>query len=121
MRTTGVGAPERGYDGAKRLSGRKRHLLVDTSGLVLGARVHTASLHDRDGAQELLTEELKKELPQLELVWADGAYTNEFCQWVEEKRGWRVEVAYHRNRQLWRYGLWRKSRAGSGCCRGGGL
>ena len=110
VKTTGVGGPERGYDGAKRLSGRKRHLLVDTGGLVLSARVHAASLHDRDGAQGLLTDELKKELPQLELVWADGAYTNEFRRWAEEERGWRVEVPYHRNRQLWRYGLEEKPR-----------
>ena len=110
VRTTRVGGPERGYDGAKRLSGRKRHLLVDTGGLVLSARVHAASLHDRDGAQGLLTDELKKELPQLELVWADGAYTNEFRRWAEEERGWRVEVPYHRNRQLWRYGLEEKPR-----------
>ena len=110
VRTTGVGGPERGYDGAKRLSGRKRHLLVDTGGLVLSARVHAASLHDRDGAQGLLTDELKKELPQLELVWADGAYTTEFRRWAEEERGWRVEVPYHRNRQLWRYGLEEKPR-----------
>jgi putative transposase len=110
VKTTGVGGPERGYDGAKRLSGRKRHLLVDTGGLVLSARVHAASLHDRDGAQGLLTDELKKELPQLELVWADGAYTNEFRRWAEEERGWRVEVPYHRNRQLWRYDLEEKPR-----------
>ena len=96
VRTTGVGGPERGYDGAKRLSGRKRHLLVDTGGLVLSADVHAASLHDRDGAQGLLSDELKKELPQLELVWADGAYMNEFRRWAEEERGWRVEVPYHR-------------------------
>jgi putative transposase len=110
VRTTGLGAPERGYDGAKRLSGRKRHLLVDTGGMVLGARVHAASLHDRNGAQALLRDELKKELPRLELVWADGAYTNEFCRWVEEQRGWRIEVPYHRDRQLWRYGLEEKPR-----------
>ena len=110
VKTTGVGGPERGYDGAKRLSGRKRHLLVDTGGLVLSARVHAASLHDRDGAQGLLTDELKKDLPQLKLVWADGAYTNEFRRWAEEERGWRVEVPYHRNRQLWRYGLEEKPR-----------
>ena len=41
VKTTPVGDPERGYDGAKRLAGRKRHLLVDTSGLVLAARVHS--------------------------------------------------------------------------------
>ena len=112
VKGTGVGGPERGYDGAKRLFGRKRHMLVDTNGLVLGARVHAASLHDRDGAQGLLTDELKKEeLPRLGLIWADGAYTSEFRRWAEEERGWRVEVPHHRDRQLWRYGLEEKPRA----------
>ena len=110
VKSTGVGGPERGYDGAKRLSGRKRHLLVDTGGLVLGVRVHTASLHDRDGAQGLLTDELKEELPRLELVWADGAYTSGFRQWAEGERGGRVEVPHHPDRQLWRYGLEEKPR-----------
>jgi putative transposase len=105
VKGTGVGGPERGYDGAKRLSGTKRHLLVDTGGLVLGARVHAASLHDRDGAQGLLTHELKEDLPRLELLWADGAYTKGFREWAEEERGWRVEVPHHPDRQLWRYGL----------------
>jgi putative transposase len=95
IKGTGVGGPERGYDGAKRLSGRKRHLLVDTGGLVLGARVHAASLHERDGAQVLLSDELKEELPRLELLWADGAYTRGFREWAKEERGWRVEVAHH--------------------------
>ena len=44
VKTTRVGGPERGYDGAKRLAGRKRHVLVDTNGLVLAARVHRADL-----------------------------------------------------------------------------
>jgi transposase len=46
----------------------------------------------------------------MELVWADGAYTGGFRGWVEEERGWRVEVPYHRGRQLWRYGLEEKPR-----------
>jgi transposase len=54
VKTTPVGGPERGYDGAKRLAGRKRHILVDTGGLVLAARVHGADLPDRDGARQLL-------------------------------------------------------------------
>jgi DDE family transposase len=41
-----TGGPERGYDGAKRLAGRKRHLLVDTNGLVLGVHVHAANQHE---------------------------------------------------------------------------
>ncbi len=55
LKTTKAGGPERGYDGAKRLAGRKRHLLVDTNGLVLTVRVHGADLHDRrDGGRQLL-------------------------------------------------------------------
>jgi putative transposase len=97
---SGVGGPERGYDGAKRLSGRKRHLLlVDTGGLVLGAHVHAASLHDRgDGGQVLLADELKEELPRLELLWADGAYTLGFSEWAQQERGRRVEVPHHSDR-----------------------
>lgn len=100
VKGTGVGGPERGYYGAKRLSGRKRHLLVDTGGLVLGARVHAESLHDRHGAEVLLTDRLKEELPRLELLWVDGAYTRGLGEWAEQERGWRVEVPHHRDRQL---------------------
>jgi putative transposase len=46
IKTTGVGGKERGYDGAKKVKGRKRHLLVDTQGLVLKARVHSANIQD---------------------------------------------------------------------------
>jgi len=70
-KTTGVGGPERGYDGAKRLKGRKRHVLVDTTGLVLLACVHSADLHDREGARRLVAAASPNELPRLELVWAD--------------------------------------------------
>jgi putative transposase len=54
VKTTGVGGKERGYDGAKKVKGRKRHLLVDTQGLVLEARVHNAKIQDRDGIKLLL-------------------------------------------------------------------
>ena len=111
IKSAGVGGPERGYDGAKRLAGRKRHLLVDTGGLVLSAHVHAASLHDRDGGQRLLTEELQGEMPRLSVVWADAAYTGQFREWVREERGWRVEVPQHPDRQLWRYGLKEKPRS----------
>jgi Transposase DDE domain len=56
VKTTRVGGPERGYDGAKRLAGRKRHILVDTNGLVLAAKVHGADLPDRDGGRRLPSE-----------------------------------------------------------------
>jgi transposase len=52
VKTTGVGG-ERGYDGGKKIKGRKRHLLVDTEGLVLRAKVHSADVMDRDGIKPL--------------------------------------------------------------------
>jgi putative transposase len=54
VKTTGVGGEQRGYDGGKKVEGRKRHLLVDTQGLVLKARVHSANIQDRDGIKLLL-------------------------------------------------------------------
>ena len=87
VRCAGVGGPERGYDGAKRLHGRKRHLLVDTTGLVLGVEVHSASVQDRDGAKRLLTPELKARLPHLEVIWADQGYRGQIREWVREEHG----------------------------------
>jgi putative transposase len=52
-KTTGVGAKERGFDPAKRVEGRKRHLLVDTEGLVLKAKVHSARVPEADGIRLL--------------------------------------------------------------------
>ena len=108
VKTTLVGGPERGYDGAKRLAGRKRHILVDTGGLVLAARVHGADLPDRDGGRRLLED--GKELPRMGLLWADGAYTGGFREWLRRRLGWRLEVPHHPSRQLWRYGLEEKPR-----------
>ena len=54
VRTTGVGGNERGFDPAKKVEGRKRHLLVDTEGMVLKAKVHSAKLPDQDGLRVLL-------------------------------------------------------------------
>src|ERR671910_664045 len=120
VKTTPVGGPERGYDGAKRFAGRKRHILVDTNGLVLAARVHGANLPDQDGGRRLLAEDLQRELPRMQLVWADGAYTRGFREWAEEERGWRVEVPHHPDRQVWGYGLEGKPRGVLGLPRRGG-
>jgi putative transposase len=108
VKTTPVGGPERGYDGAKRLAGRKRHILVDTNGLVLAARVHGADLPDRDGGRRLLEE--GKGLSKMELLWADGAYTGGFHEWLRRQLGWHLEVPHHPDRQLWRYRLEEKPR-----------
>jgi len=103
-KTTGVGGPARGYDGGKRVHGRKRHLLVDVMGLVLAACVHAADVQDREGAR-LLVEKAPNVPPSLQLVWADQGYTGACAQWMHETRGWRLEVVRHPERQIWRYGL----------------
>jgi transposase len=64
-----------GYDAGKRVRGRKRHLLVDSNGLVLRVVVHSASVQDRAGAKLVLTG-VHEEFPQLGLVWVDGGYVN---------------------------------------------
>lgn len=75
-----------GYDAGKRIKGRKRHLLVDSLGLVLGVLVTPASTTERAGAQALLQMVLTW-LSWLRLLWVDGGYCGEvFAQWVESIR-----------------------------------
>jgi putative transposase len=93
VKTTGAGGV-RGYDGAKKLSGRKRHLLVDTQGLVLRATVHSAAIQDR-AAVPLLLDGAAEEFPRLQHVWADQGYTGTGKAWIEEQLGWTVEIVQH--------------------------
>ena len=67
VKTTGVGGGQRGYDGAKKVKGRKRHLLVDTQGLVLEVRVHSARVVDREGIKLLLDPSSSHRLPHASL------------------------------------------------------
>jgi putative transposase len=73
VKTTGVGGKERGYDGAKKVKGRKRHLLVDTQGLVLEAGVHNANATDRYGIELLLEPSSPDRLPRLSHLWLDAS------------------------------------------------
>ena len=97
VNTTGVGGPDRGYDGGKKIKGRKRHLLVDTQGFVLKAKVHSAGVMDRDGVELLLGQNIKDELPSLKHVWLDSGYKGEDKgkQWIEKNLGWTTEIVQH--------------------------
>jgi putative transposase len=97
IKTTGVGGKERGYDGAKKVKGRKRHLLVDTQGLVLEARVHNANITDRDGIELLLGASAPDRLPRLYHLWLDAGYTGQDkgAGWVERTLGWTAEIVRH--------------------------
>jgi putative transposase len=93
VKTTGVGGEERGYDGGKKVKGRKRHLLVDTEGLVLKAKVHSAKVMDYEGIKALL-DRTKGPFPRLSHLWMDGGYNGEDkgADWVEKTLGWTVEI-----------------------------
>ena len=80
-----------GCDGGKKVNGRKRHLLVDTSGLVLCAQVHGANIADRDGARPLL-EAAAARFAKLKHLWADAGYRGQLVAWIKEHLGWSVEV-----------------------------
>jgi putative transposase len=96
-KTTGVGGEQCGYDGGKKVRGRKRHLLVDTQGLVLKAKVHSADIQDRDGVETLL-EPTPDYLPKrLSHLWMDAGYTGEDkgADWVQRVLGWTAEIVHH--------------------------
>jgi putative transposase len=92
-KTTGVGGEARGYDGGKKIRGRKRHLLVDTEGLVLEAKVHSAKVPDQDGIG-LLLERAREHLPRLSYLWVDAGYRGRGKEWAEKALGLSVEVVH---------------------------
>jgi putative transposase len=73
VKTKGVGG-ERGYDGGKKVKGTKRHLLVDTEGLMLEAKVHVANMVDQEGIKPLL-DGLKELFARLSHLWLDALLT----------------------------------------------
>jgi transposase len=80
-----------GYDGGKKISGRKRHLLVDTIGLLLKAKIHAADILDNKGGK-LLLENLNEKFPQIRHCWADMGYRGDFPNWCKENLGWTIEI-----------------------------
>ena len=90
VKTTEVSG-ERGYDAGKKSKGRKRHLLVDTMGLLLLVVVHGANIQDRDGAK-LVFAKAKNLCPRLALLWADGGYAGKLVGWVRAVCGWTLQI-----------------------------
>ena len=71
----------RGYDAGKKINGRKRHIAVDTIGLLLTVLITAASIQDRDAAKPLLWN-LRKAFPAIKLTWADGGYAGKLLSWA---------------------------------------
>lgn len=76
-----VGRNSRGYDAGKKTNGRKRHIVVDTLGLLIVVLVTAANVQDRDGARRVL-DRAKMAMPSLVCVWADGGYAGKLVAWV---------------------------------------
>ena len=92
VRTTEVGGDERGYDAGKKITGRKRHVAVDTLGLVLAVVVHGAYWQDHDGACFVFMK-LKQSFRRLKVVFGDSAYgRNGLPAWIEETCGWILQT-----------------------------
>lgn len=79
-----VACSSRGYDAGKKINGRKRHIAVDTVGLLLCVLVTAASVQDRDGARPLL-ELLAGSCHRIRLVWADGGYAGKLLEWARTR------------------------------------
>lgn len=91
VKTTEVGG-ERGYDGGKKITGRKRHIVVDTLGLILAVVVHSAAAQDYDGARSVMMR-LRDRFTRLKVIWADSAYgRNGLPAWVAEVYGWVLQT-----------------------------
>lgn len=94
VKTTEVGGDDRGYDGGKKISGRKRHLLVDTLGLLVAVLITSARIDDGAAAPELIGQITPQDFPRLQVIFGDNKYHNHALNaWLAEHRPqWRVEV-----------------------------
>lgn len=94
VKTTETGGDERGYDGGKKIKGRKRHLLVDTLGLLIAVVITGANADDGTAAPRLLEKVDQQTLPRLEVIFADNKYNNKSLDaWMKKERpDWSIEI-----------------------------
>jgi len=98
VKSTESGGPS-GYDAGKKVKGRKRHIVTDTNGFMVGLVVHTADIQDRDGAVPVL-QSIRRFYPFLRHVFADGGYAGgKLKQALNGKGGWTIEVIRRSDRQ----------------------
>ena len=82
-----------GYDAGKKIKGRKRHILVDTLGLLLSVVVHPADIQDRDGVALVLNQRTRALFPFIERIFADGGYQGPKAKAAAARTGtWKIEI-----------------------------
>ncbi len=94
VKTTEIGGEGRGYDGGKKIKGRKRHLLVDTLGLLVSVLITSAGTDDGAAAPQLLSQISVQDFPRLVTIFGDNKYHNHALEaWLKEHRpDWHIEV-----------------------------
>ena len=88
---------DRGYDAGKKISGRKRHIVVDTLGLILTVMVHASDVQDRVGAMDVL-KRLTGRFTRLTLIWADGGYAGQLIDWSKRTCGRVIKIVKRNDR-----------------------
>lgn len=91
VKTTLVAGEARGFDAGKKVKGRKRHIIVDTLGLVLAVVVHSASIQDRHGADEVIRC-MKESWCRIVKVFADGGYSGKLTERIKKAFDIEVEI-----------------------------
>jgi len=93
VKTTEQGGEERGYDGGKKISGRKRHILVDSMGMLLAVLVTSAAVDDAAAAQDLMAMVDSEAFPRLRKIYADNKYHNyDLYQWLDDNVNYRLHI-----------------------------
>lgn len=96
VKSTEVGGADIGFDANKKITGRKRHIAVDTLGLLLVVAVTAASVQDANSA-DVIGERMRGKFPRLKKIWVDAGYKETFIEWFQQKCHWIVEVVKRRD------------------------
>ncbi|MEG2013411.1 MAG: IS5 family transposase [Anaerovoracaceae bacterium] len=91
VKTTRRGGDHRGVDGGKKIKGRKRHIIVDTLGLLLSVKVHAANEHDSQKAMEVI-DNMNYRFDEMRAICADGGYRGKLSEQVKQKYGWDLQI-----------------------------
>jgi putative transposase len=81
-----------GFDGGKKIKGRKRHIVVDILGKGMIIVIHAANIHDSIGAKEVMRALRDKYLSGIQKIFADGGYIGDLAEWVRIQLGWTLEI-----------------------------
>ena len=91
VKTTSVAGKDRGYDGGKKIKGRKRHIMVDTLGFLMAVVVHSADINDNEGGLFVL-DKIKGIFSRLKIIWADGGYRGQLIEIAKYYFGRKIDI-----------------------------